>query len=145
MIGRTPIYKQSHLRGFGSTQARYSSNSLSQTMGSLPGFGGGKHGVNHLSASYAASQGIRSPLELTQVDGGLQRFNTSNVFGNTVNIPDFDALEAKRIQKMTQKLQEQDEMFEKLHSSKIFLRSDPEPIDIKHTAQHRLLNTKNNY
>lgn len=36
-------------------------------------------------------------------------------------------------------------MFEQLHASKIFLRSDPAPIDIKHTAHHRLINNKNNF
>jgi hypothetical protein len=36
-------------------------------------------------------------------------------------------------------------MFEQLHASKIFLRSDPAPIDTKHTAHHRLINNKNNF
>ena len=113
-------------------------------MGSLPAFGN-KTANYHLSASYANSSGIRSPLEETNGEGSFQRFNTSHVMSPTVNLPDFDALEAKRIQKMTQKLQEHDEMFEKLHQSKIFLRSDPVPIDTKHTAQHRLINNKNHY
>jgi hypothetical protein len=113
-------------------------------MGSLPVFGTQKPS-NALSVSYANTTGIRSPLDVTQGEGSFQRFNTHNVLSPTVNLPDFDALEAKRIQKLTQKLQEHDEVFDKLHSSKIFIRSDPAPIDIKHTAHHRLINNKNNY
>ena len=112
-------------------------------MGSLPGFSHHNQGVN---VSYVNSAGLRSPLEVTQGEGSFQRFKTHNVLSPPVlNLPDFEALEAKKIQKMTQKLQEHDEVFEKLHSSKIFIRSDPVPIDIKHTAHHRLMNNKNNY
>jgi hypothetical protein len=114
-------------------------------MGSLPQYGNAKQGINNLSYSYAGTGGIRSPLDSTGEN--FTRFNTYNVTSpqGALSPPDYSAVDAKRLAKLTQKLQEHDEMFEKLHQSKIFLRSDPEPIDIKHTAHHRLINNKNSY
>ena len=38
-----------------------------------------------------------------------------------------------------------DEVFEKLHKGKIFLRSDPAPVDSVKTGNSRLINNKNNF
>ena len=38
-----------------------------------------------------------------------------------------------------------DETFERLHSGRLFIRSDPDPKDIKRTAEGRLINNKNEF
>ncbi len=46
---------------------------------------------------------------------------------------------------MQKQQQLHDEVFEKLHGSKVFKRSDPAPLDIDKTAKKRIQNNKNSY
>jgi hypothetical protein len=53
-----------------------------------------------MSFSYANSAGVRSPLDTTN-ESAYQRFDTQNAMSPTVILPDFEVLEAKRLQKLT--------------------------------------------
>jgi hypothetical protein len=49
-----------------------------------------------------------------------------------------DPLGSSREGSLQKQQQMHDELFEKLHSNKVFMRSDPAPLDINLTAKKRL-------
>jgi hypothetical protein len=75
---------------------------------------------------------IKSPLA-TQFDQELGSEGIDNIMGS---------LGETSLQRQQQL---HDEVFEKLHGSKVFVRSDPAPFDIDITAKKRLQNNKNSY
>jgi len=120
MIGRTHVFKQSHWK---SNEMRHSvQGQQTHTNGSFtfPKYSlSGLKSPNNNPLSYS----IKSPNN-TQFDQEM--------------IDIVDPLGSPRESSLQKQQQMHDELFEKLHGNKVFMRTDPAPLDINLTAKKRL-------